>query len=108
MGETIIWVAAIVVGIPVICVFGVGAVAILSHWRLKAHEMKVQEKKLAIEHELRSDELNAKLLRMDDFGLSPVEIASLVEDVRRLREEVAALRHEMSSRASGQSAQGGT
>jgi hypothetical protein len=101
MCETIIWVAAIVVGVPVICVFGVGAVAILSHWRLKAHEIKVQEKKLAIEHELRSDELNAKILKMDDFGLSPVEIASLVEDVRRLREEVAQLRQEITNRTVG-------
>ena len=100
MGETIIWITAIVVGVPVICVFGTGVVAIVGHLRLKAREMKVQEKKLAIEQQLRNDELNARILKMDDFGLSPVEIASLVEDVRRLREEVAQLRQEIGTRLS--------
>jgi hypothetical protein len=100
MGETIIWITAIVVGVPVICVFGTGVVAIVGHLRLKAREMKVQEKKLAIEQQLRNDELNAKILKMDDFGLSPVEIASLAEDVRRLREEVAQLRQEIGTRLS--------
>jgi len=100
MGETIIWITAIVVGVPVICVFGTGVVAIVGHWRLKAREMKVQEKKLAIEQQLRTDELNVRILKMDDFGLSPVEIASLAEDVRRLREEVAQLRQEIGTRLS--------
>ena len=62
--------------------------------------MKVQEKKLAIEQQLRTDELNVRILKMDDFGLSPVEIASLAEDVRRLREEVAQLRQEIGTRLS--------
>jgi len=90
-----------VVGIPVICVFGTGVVAIMGHLRLKAREIKVREKELAIQQQLSTDELNAKILRMDDFGLSPVEVASLAEDVRRLREEVAQLRQEIGTRLSG-------
>jgi len=75
--------------------------------RIRHHEIELQQQKLAAEQQLRTDELNAKILKMDDFGLSPVEIASLAEDVRRLREEVAQLRQEMSSRTSEQSAHGG-
>jgi len=47
--------------------------------RLRHHEIELQEQKLAAEQQIRTDELNAKILKMDDFGLSPVEIASLAE-----------------------------
>ncbi len=103
-----VYIIAIVVGLP--SVVGVGAV-IIHEWmkmRLKHRQLEVEQQKLAAEERLRTDELNAKILKMDDFGLSPVEIASLAEDVRRLREEVAQLRQEMSNLAGGQTARGGT
>ena len=106
--DSAVWIMAIVVGIPVVCGIGYAAFEETLKWRLKMRELKVQEQKLAMEEKLRTDELNARILRMDDFGLSPVEIASLAEDVRRLREEVAQVRQEMSSRAGEQSARGGT
>ena len=102
MGEVIIWIAAIVVGVPVVCGFGVGMVSLILWWRLKVRELKVREQQLAMEERLSSDELNAKLLKLDDFGLSPVELASLTEDVRRLREEVAQLKQQISSLQGGQ------
>ena len=102
MGEVIVWIAAIVVGVPVVCVFGVGLISIILDMRLKVRQLKMQEQKLAMEERLSSDELNAKLLRLDDYGLSPVELASLTEDVRRLREEVAQLKQQISSLQGGQ------
>jgi hypothetical protein len=103
-----VWIVAIVIGVPVVCGIGAGIIHGWMKMRLKYRELEVQQQKLLAEERLRTDELNAKILKMDDFGLSPVEIASLAEDVRRLREEVAALRQEMSSRAGEQSTHGGT
>ncbi len=67
--------------------------------RLKHRDLKLKEDRLAAEERMRTDELNARMLRMDDFGLAPAEIASLAESVRQLREEVAQLRQEISSRS---------
>ena len=92
----------IVVGIPVLAAAGAGVVSLILWWRVKVHELKVQEMKLRMEDRLKSDELNAKLLHMDDLGLSPAELASLAENVRQLREEVAQLRQEIASRSIGQ------
>lgn len=82
--------------IVIICLAGIGLGALeeLLKCRLKLREIKVKERELAMQERLQADELNAKILKMDDFGLSPVEIASLTDDVRRLREEVAQLRQE--------------
>ena len=99
--DTAVWIAWIVVGVPVLC--GVGATVVLA-WlktRVKHRELKIQEDKLKSEERLRTDELNARILRMDDFGLSPAEIASLADEVRRLREEVAQLRQEITNRTAG-------
>jgi hypothetical protein len=96
--STAVWIVLIVV------VAGVGSEVIehILKWRLKVHELKVQEMKLRMEDRLKSDELNAKLLHMDDLGLSPTELASLAENVRQLRDEVAQLRQEITSRGIGQ------
>lgn len=99
--DTVVWIAAIVVGVPVVCTFGTGIVLGWMKTRVKHRELRLQEEKLAVEERLRTDELNARILRMDDFGLSPAEIASLAEDVRRLREEVAQLRQEITNRTTG-------
>lgn len=89
--------------IVIICLAGIGLGALeeLLKWRLKLRELKVKERELAVQERIQADELNAKILRMDDFGLSPAEVASLAEDVRRLREEVAQLRQETQSRSAG-------
>jgi hypothetical protein len=81
-----------------VSIFGTVVTIVWMRTRLKHRDLKLKEDKLALEERLRTDELNAKLLRMDDFGLSPVEVASLAESVRQLREEVSQLRQEISSR----------
>ena len=100
--DTAVWITMIVIGIPVLAGVGAGVIAMVLKWRTRVHELRVQEMKLKMEDRLKSDELNAKLLRMDDLGLSPAELASLTENVRQLREEVAQLRQEISSRSIGQ------
>jgi len=91
--------------VAIVTIFGApiagGLVYAWMKMRLRHHEIELQQQKLAAEQQLRTDELNAKILKMDDFGLSPVEIASLAEDVRRLREEVAQLRQEITNRTAG-------
>ncbi len=99
MVDTAVWIVAIVVGVPVVCGVGSGLLFSWMKHRVKHRELRLQERKLAMEEELRQDELNAKLLRMDDFGVSPLEISSLADSIRQLREEVAQLRKEINSRA---------
>lgn len=96
--DSAVWIAAIVVCVPVFTFFGTIIAAVTMKNKVKHRELKLQEDKLAADTRLRTDELNAKLLRMDDFGLSPAEVASLTESVRQLREEVAQLRQEINSR----------
>ena len=101
MDTTAVFIVFIVIGVPVLGGIGAGVIGQWMKLRLKHREIELQQQKLASEERLRTDELNAKILKMDDFGLSPVEIASLAEDVRRLREEVAQLRQEIANRTVG-------
>lgn len=101
MNDTVVWIAWIVVGVPVLCAFAAGVSIAWMKMRVKHRELKLQEQRLAAEERLRTDEHNARILRMDDLGLSPAEIASLADDVRRLREEVAQLRQEITNRTTG-------
>jgi hypothetical protein len=91
--------------IAIVMVFGAPLALVLAivwmRTRLKHNEIEFQRERLAADQQLRMDELNAKILKMDDFGLSPAEIASLASDVRQLREEVAQLRREMTDRTVG-------
>jgi hypothetical protein len=91
--------------VAIIMVFGAPVVGVLAivwmRTRLKHRDLELQRQRLQAEQQLRMDELNAKIIKMDDFGLSPGEIASLAEDVRRLREEVAQLRQELQNRTVG-------
>jgi hypothetical protein len=92
------WIALIVTTIPTLSVFGTIIGIVWMRTKLKHRDLKLKEDQLALDERLRTEEINAKLLRMDDFGLSPVEIASLAENVRQLREEVAQLRQEINNK----------
>ncbi len=61
---------------------------------LRSRAMRLDEKRLDMQARQQSDELNARILRMDDFGISPAEIASMREELRQLRQEVSELRQE--------------
>lgn len=92
--DQVVLIVAIAVGIPVILDYAQK----LYRDSLKARELAIQERKLQMEEKLRSDELNAKILRMDDLGVSPEEIASLASEVRQLRQEVVQMRQELNGR----------
>lgn len=96
--DSFVAVVALVVGIPVVGGTLVGMTALIFHWWKKAREMKIQEKRLEMEERLKSDDLNARILRMDELGFSPQEIASLADEVRRLREEVSQIRQQIDTR----------
>lgn len=66
----------------------IAVVALIRGWSLKSREIKLKEHQMHVNERIRQDELNAKLLRADDFGISPVEFNQLAEEVRQLREEV--------------------
>lgn len=95
----------IIAALAIVAFFGAPVVTVLAivwmRTKLKHRDLELQRQRFEAEQQLRLDEMNAKILKMDDFGLSPVEIASLTEDVRRLREEVAQLRQEIQSRTAG-------
>lgn len=88
-------IVAIVIGIPVLGGLLIPIIALLRGWWLKARELKLKEEQHRMEERLRTDELNARILRMDDFGISPAEVNSLVEEVRQLRQEVSQLKQEI-------------
>jgi len=83
----------VVIGLPVTLPF---ALAFYKQ-RIKAQEIALEQMKLQMEHSVRQDELNARILRMDDAGLSPTELASLAQEVRQLRQEVAQLRNQVNN-----------
>lgn len=96
-----VWIVMIVIGVPVIGGLAYAAFEEVLKSRMKLQKLKVEEQRLKAEHSLRADELNAKILRMDDMGISPGEIASLREEVRQLREEMARIRQDINTRAIG-------
>ncbi len=89
---------AIVVGIPVFGAILIPIIALVRGWWIKARELNVEEQRIRLEDKIRTDELNAKILRMDDLGISPSELASLAEEVRQLRQEVAQIKQELNNR----------
>ena len=89
---------AIIIGIPVVGGIAIPIVALLRGWWIRARELKVEEERIRLEDKIRTDELNAKILRMDDWGVSPNELASLSEEVRRLRQELAELKQNLDNR----------
>ena len=92
---------AIVVGIPVIGSLLYAAYEHSTKMRLKMSEIELERDRLRLEEKLKTDELNAKILRMDDLGMSPTDLAALSEQVRQLREEVAGLKQELHGRVGG-------
>ena len=74
-------IVGIVVGLPVVGGLCYAAFEEYQKSRLKAQQLRIEEKKLAMEEKLRNDELNAKILQMDDLGLTGAQIASLMEEV---------------------------
>lgn len=96
--DSLVYIVALVIGIPVLGGILISIVALLRGWWLKARELKVQEERIRMEERVRTDELNAKILRMDDMGISPLDFASMAEELRRLRDEVAQLKQELNTR----------
>lgn len=96
--DFVVTLAAIVVGVPVLAGSLITITVLLRGWNLKSRELKLREEQLRMEEKLKTDEINTRILQMDDLGISPLEIASLTEEVRRLREEVAQMKQQMSTR----------
>lgn len=93
----VVWIIAIVVGLPVTLIFG----GELYQSFLKHKQLKLEERRLAMEEKMRSDALNSRLIEMDDLGISPLEIVSMQEEMRQLRAEVANLHQELDNRIVG-------
>ena len=89
---------AIVVGVPVLGAILIPIIALVRGWWIKARELNVEEQRIRLEDKIRTDELNARILRMDDLGISPNDLASLAEEVRQLRQELAQLKQELNNR----------
>ena len=89
---------AIVVGVPVLGAILIPIIALGRGWWIKARELNVEEQRIRLEDKIRTDELNARILRMDDLGISPNDLASLAEEVRQLRQELAQLKQELNNR----------
>lgn len=92
----IVLIVAIVIGIPVVGGLLIPIIALLRGWYLKSRELKLKEQQHHLDEKLRTDELNARILQMDDLGMSAAEINSLIQEVRQLRQEVAQLKQEIS------------
>jgi hypothetical protein len=97
LGEKEVMIAAISVGSPCFIIM----VALLRGWWVKGRELKVQEKRIQMEERLRSEELNARILRSEEPGISASDLCGLTDELRQLRQEVAQLRQEVSTRTVG-------
>ena len=97
MHETEVLIAAISVGSPCFIIL----IALMRGWWVKGRELKLQEKRIQMEERLRSEELNARILRSEDPGVSPSDLSGWTEELRQLRQEVSQLRQEINSRAAG-------
>ncbi len=90
-------ITAISIGTPCFII----TLALLRGWWVKGRELKVQEKRIQMEERLRSEELNARILRSEEPGLSVSDLSCLTDEVRQLRQEVAQLRQEVNTRTVG-------
>jgi len=86
--DGVITLVAVIVGLPVLGGSAIAITALIRGWALKARELKLREHQMRVEERLRTDEMNARILHMDDYGISPAEINQLAEEVRQLREEM--------------------
>lgn len=84
-----------IIGLPIAGITLIGIVALVRGWSLKSHEIKLREHQMRVNERIRQDEMNAKLLHADDFGVSPAEFNQLAEEVRQLREELAKIRQDV-------------
>lgn len=89
-----ITIVAIVIGFPILGGSAIAITAILRGWALKNREMKMRERRLQAEDSLKADEIHARLLQYDNLGVTPAEMANLLEEVRALRHEVNQLKQE--------------
>lgn len=96
MNSPEVLISAILIGPPSFLVL----LALMRGWWMKGREFRIQEKRIQMEERLRSDELGARILRSDDAS-SSVQFATLAEEMRQLREEIAQLRREMNGRIVG-------
>src|SRR5690242_12811067 len=94
MDVTAVCVVFIVIGLPVSLPFLRG----FYKDYVKHRELKIQEKRLEMEERLKQDELNARIIHMDDFGMSPNDIAMLAQEVRMLRQELNEMKQSMNNR----------
>lgn len=96
----LVTIVTIAVGLPVFGVCAIVIIALLRGYSLKTKELRYKEQQLKAEERLKTEELNAQILRMDD-GISAAQIVSLADEVRRLREEVAQLKQDLNNRITG-------
>jgi hypothetical protein len=94
LGQSEVMIAAISIGAPSFIIM----VALLRGWWVKGRELRIQEKRIQMEERLRSEELNARILRSEEPGLSVSDLSGVTEEIRQLRQEVAQLRHEVNTR----------
>jgi hypothetical protein len=99
--DGVITLVGVIVGLPVLGGSAIAITALIRGWSLKAREIKLREHQMRVEERLRSDEMNARILKMDDYGISPAEFSRLAEEVRQLREEVARLKQDTNGRIMG-------
>ena len=97
MDQPEVMITAISIGAPCFIIM----VALLRGWWVKGRELKVQEKRIEMEERLRSEELNARILRSEEPGLSASELSGLTDEVRQLRQDVAQLRQEINTHRVG-------
>ena len=101
MESTAVMVVMIVIGVPILGGIAGGVINSMIKAKIKLRELDVQEQKIRLEDKLRTDELNAKILQMDDLGMSAGDIATLSEQVRQLREEITRLKQDINNRSLG-------
>lgn len=95
--DSAITIVSIVIGFPVLGGSLIAIVALLRSWWLRARELSVQEQRIRMEEKLRSDELNARILAMDDAGASASQVEQLMEEIRQLRQEVGQVRQDVNN-----------
>jgi len=87
----------LIFGLPVGGAFLLGFYVIWKAFAAGGRRHKLEEMRMKHEHQARMDELNAKIIKMDDLGISPIEFAGLTEEVRRLRQELEEMRQQITS-----------
>ena len=89
-------IVAIVIGSPILAGCAIAITAIIRSWALKSRELRLKEREIQMEEKLRTDELNARILRSDDFPLE--QLSRLEEELRQLRAEVTQIKQDVNNR----------